>query len=260
MRDIGTVSCARDAMLGRNTTGRRDVEAPVTESKPYEMCRFHPNRSSVFFKTDCLWCQEVPEFSAPVLGVSREMRYDEGMVRSSPWIVLAIMLLLPCGISAEICRPTQPDMLGPFYTPDAPVRSRVGTGYTLTGTVKSSADCSAIPKAKLEFWMAGPDGEYADAYRAILVADASGAYRFESHVPPAYFGRPPHIHLRVSAPGFRTLVTQHYPAKGGTSAVFDIVLIPEAGRNRKQKGSGLSKSSVFSVIAAGPVFFLLVGS
>jgi protocatechuate 3,4-dioxygenase beta subunit len=49
----------------------------------------------------------------------------------------------------------------------------------------------------LELWLAGPDGEYADAYRATVIADAQGRYRFASHAPAAYAGRPPHLHLRV---------------------------------------------------------------
>jgi hypothetical protein len=33
------------------------------------------------------------------------------------------------------CKPTQPDMLGPFYEPGAPVRPSVGSGYVLSGAV-----------------------------------------------------------------------------------------------------------------------------
>jgi protocatechuate 3,4-dioxygenase beta subunit len=130
------------------------------------------------------------------------------------------------GSWAATCTPTEPDMLGPFYKPDAPVRSSVGKGHVLKGVVRSSADCSPIPGAVLELWLAGPDGEYDDAHRATIIAEASGAYRFESSVPPTYYGRPPHIHLRVSAKGFKTLVTQHYPAYGKTEEVFDLVLAP----------------------------------
>jgi protocatechuate 3,4-dioxygenase beta subunit len=78
----------------------------------------------------------------------------------------------------------------------------------------------------VELWLAGPKGEYDDAHRATIIADASGAYRFESNAPPPYYGRPPHIHLQVSAKGFSTLVTQHYPAARTKEAVFDIVLVP----------------------------------
>ncbi|MBI4734777.1 MAG: hypothetical protein HY766_01745 [candidate division NC10 bacterium] len=40
-----------------------------------------------------------------------------------------------------------------------------------------------------------------------------------------YFGRPPHVHVRVTAPGHRTLVTQLYPTPGQTTLAADFVLI-----------------------------------
>jgi len=125
------------------------------------------------------------------------------------------------------CLPTPPDALGPFYEPGAPVRDKVGEGYLLSGVVRSSDGCAPIPGAQIEIWMAGPDGNYTDDYRAILFSDENGAYRFESHFPPPYSGRPPHHHLMVSAEGYQTLVTQHYPIQGETEATFDIVLVPD---------------------------------
>jgi catechol 1,2-dioxygenase len=127
---------------------------------------------------------------------------------------------------AETCRPTEPDMLGPFYKSDAPVRSSVGKGYVITGKVKSAADCSAIKNARIEFWLVNPEGSYDDDHRAIVFSDATGSYRFESNAPKPYFERPPHIHIRVSAEGHSTLVTQHYPEKGKTRATLDLVLLP----------------------------------
>ena len=132
----------------------------------------------------------------------------------------------PLPAAAYECPPTAPDMKGPFYKPDAPLRASVGEGYLLTGTVKSAANCAPIAKAAIEFWMVNPEGEYDDAHRATVVADESGNYRFESHNPPDYAFRPPHIHLRVAASGFAPLVTQHYPEKDATKARFDLVLIP----------------------------------
>jgi hypothetical protein len=49
------------------------------------------------------------------------------------------------------CKPTQPDMLGPFYEPGAPVRANVGSGYVLSGTVLSAEECKPIPNARIEF-------------------------------------------------------------------------------------------------------------
>ena len=128
---------------------------------------------------------------------------------------------------ATTCEPTAPDALGPFYEPGAPQRSSVGQGYVLSGVVMSSEDCAPLARAQIEFWLAGPNGEYDDDHRATLLADESGAYRFESNIPVPYSGRPPHIHLRVTAEGYAELVTQHYPARGQTEATFDLVLIPQ---------------------------------
>jgi catechol 1,2-dioxygenase len=128
--------------------------------------------------------------------------------------------------SAAGCEPTQPDMLGPFYEPNAPVRSSVGSGYVLTGAVLSADGCEPVRDARIEFWLANPRGEYDDAHRATVFAGERGRYRFESNVPVSYGGRPPHIHVRVTAPGYRDLVTQHYPDAGQTEANFDPVLEP----------------------------------
>ena len=124
------------------------------------------------------------------------------------------------------CPPTEPDSLGPFYEPDAPLRSSVGKGYVLTGTVKSAADCAPIPEAAIELWLANPEGVYDDRHRATVHSDDSGSYRFESNPPVDYGYRPPHIHMRVTAVGFKPLVTQHYPGVKTPGTHFDLVLIP----------------------------------
>ena len=125
------------------------------------------------------------------------------------------------------CAPTQPDMLGPYFTPGAPTRAVVGEGYVLEGVVRTADGCAPVANAVIEVWQAGADGEYRDEYRATLTSDADGYYRFQGPFPAPYAGRPSHIHLRITAPGFRELVTQHYPQNSATSAVFDLILQPE---------------------------------
>jgi protocatechuate 3,4-dioxygenase beta subunit len=128
------------------------------------------------------------------------------------------------------CEPTQSDMLGPFYEPGAPVRTSVGRGHLLSGAVLAAGDCEPVRNARIEFWLANPRGEYDDAHRATVFSGQRGRYRFESNVPVPYGGRPPHIHVRATAPGFEELVTQHYPEPGHTDADFDLVLVPKRGR------------------------------
>jgi catechol 1,2-dioxygenase len=149
------------------------------------------------------------------------------VTRSVPTLLLAALALGPTApdAAAQRCRATPPDSLGPFYEPGAPVRSRVGTGgYVLRGRVLSLTTCRPIARARIEFWLVNEQGEYDDAHRATVVAGRDGRYRFESNKPVGYSGRPPHIHIRVAARGFRTLVTQHYPRAAPTSAVFPLVL------------------------------------
>lgn len=144
-------------------------------------------------------------------------------------IILCVFFLLSSfpAIAGNQCNPTEPDMLGPFYKAGAPERSQVGEGYILSGVVRSSRDCSPIPDATIEFWLAGPDGRYGDDYRATVHSGSEGEYSFESNPPGPYYGRPPHIHIRVSAKGFKTLITQHYPKEKADRASLDLVLIPE---------------------------------
>ena len=124
------------------------------------------------------------------------------------------------------CTPTPADALGPFYKPGAPLRDSVGKGYVLSGKVMSASGCVPLAGSVIEFWLAGPEGDYLDAYRATMKAKPDGSYRFECAPPPPYERRPPHIHIRVTAPGHQTLVTQHYPASGTRSGFMDLVLIP----------------------------------
>lgn len=147
------------------------------------------------------------------------------MVRTAAFLLAALAFgAVSVGSdAASRCAPTRADSLGPFYEPGAPVRSRVGTGYVMRGRVLTTG-CRSIARARVEFWLANPQGTYDDAHRATVIASRTGGYRFGSNRPPAYQGRPPHIHVRVTARGFRTLVTQHYPKAGSNTAVFNLVL------------------------------------
>jgi protocatechuate 3,4-dioxygenase beta subunit len=93
--------------------------------------------------------------------------------------------------------------------------------------VLAAEECRPIPNAKIEFWLANPRGDYDDAHRATVYVSERGRYRLESNVPVYYGGRPPHIHVRVGAPGYEELVTQHYPERGQRKANFDLVLVEE---------------------------------
>jgi protocatechuate 3,4-dioxygenase beta subunit len=125
------------------------------------------------------------------------------------------------------CTPTAPDAEGPFYKPNAPERASIGRGLVVAGTVRTAGSCAPIPRARVEWWQANSQGEYDDAHRASQTADGEGRYRFETSLPGVYPGRPPHLHVRVVAPGHRPLTTQLYPQPGQTEIPFDFVLRPQ---------------------------------
>lgn len=132
----------------------------------------------------------------------------------------------PFGVGApQPCSPTPHGDTTTSPIDDAPLRSSVGTGHVLSGVVRSSKDCTPIEKAKIIFWVAGPNGKYDDDHRAAIITDSRGTYRFESNYPGLYGSRPvPHIHLYATATRYGDLETEYFPPKGATEGTFDLVL------------------------------------
>jgi protocatechuate 3,4-dioxygenase beta subunit len=151
-------------------------------------------------------------------------RWRRSLVLSA---ALILALAVPPASPQRACAPTAPDMEGPFYKPNAPERASTGRGLTVSGTVRSAADCAPLPGARLEWWSADSRGRYDDAHRATQAADGAARYRYETDPPGRYPGRPPHLHVRVSASGHRALITQLYPKPGQTAVELDFVLVPE---------------------------------
>ena len=141
--------------------------------------------------------------------------------------LLAAALHAPVSAQSTPCAPTAPDMLGPFYKPDARERSVTGHGLVVRGTVRSAKGCTPLPGARLEWWSADTRGEYQDELRATQRTGTDGAFTYETVAPGRYPGRPPHVHVKISAPGHRTLVTQLYPRDGQRAIATDFVLLSE---------------------------------
>jgi protocatechuate 3,4-dioxygenase beta subunit len=146
--------------------------------------------------------------------------------------LMAIVIALALGpvvppVSAQACPPTKPDMLGPFYVAGAPERSKTGDGLRVEGAVRSTRECKALPGAKIEWWAANPRGEYDEAHRATQATDGEGRFRYVTDMPGKYPGRPVHLHVKVTAPGHKVLVTQVYPKPNQVTITQDFVLQPE---------------------------------
>jgi protocatechuate 3,4-dioxygenase beta subunit len=107
---------------------------------------------------------------------------------------------------------------GPYFTPGSPERASLlepgmtGTKLVVTGRVLST-DCQPLPGVTLDFWQADDQGAYDNVgyrLRGHQLTDEAGRYRLETIVPARYPGRPPHIHVKVGAPGQPILTTQLY--------------------------------------------------
>ncbi len=154
---------------------------------------------------------------------------------------------------------TEPTVLGPFYIEAAPPRSfgdsilddplTGGTPLVLHGTVKD-LDSHPIPQATIEVWQVQPNGLYdieenvqKRNLRGVFLIGEDGRYEIGTVRPVDYTipddgpvgemlratgrlsWRPAHIHLKVAAPGFKTLVTHVFDETSpwlGQDAVFGV--------------------------------------
>jgi protocatechuate 3,4-dioxygenase beta subunit len=121
---------------------------------------------------------------------------------------------------------TTTDILGPFYRPEAPVRSNMmvkgstGQVVMLKGKIKHKDCTTPLKNACVELWHCDEKGVYDNEsadfrYRARTYCDDKGNYEFKTILPVPYdVGnnnfRPAHFHMLISAPGYQALITQLY--------------------------------------------------
>lgn len=125
--------------------------------------------------------------------------------------------------------PTTTDILGPYYRPDAPMRSNIvpigssGTPMTLSGTIFGHDGQGPLQNALVEIWQCDEKEQYDNIseeyrFRGAQMTGADGRYIFQTIVPVPYLinpnvadsFRPAHIHMRVSVPNEQDLITQIY--------------------------------------------------
>lgn len=122
--------------------------------------------------------------------------------------------------AAPRLQPTGKDIEGPFYVPGAPFRDRLSTrqpALLLSGTV-TDTDGNPLPGAVLDFWQADEAGVYdLDGFnlRGKLKTDDEGRYHLQTIRPGNYpisdtEYRCAHIHVKVTAEGYKPLTTQLY--------------------------------------------------
>ena len=160
---------------------------------------------------------------------------------------------------------TTTDVLGPFYRPDAPLRTNLiikgapGQEVILQGRVKHKDCTTPYKNAKVELWHCGADGKYDNTsteyqFRATTYCDEQGAYEFQTILPVPYdvgngHFRPAHFHLLISAPGYQSLVTQLYFTGDAYIATDSSSASPTAKRRilDVKQGAGGKKMVTFDM-------------
>jgi len=158
----------------------------------------------------------------------RKSSFLAGAVPAS-FLVLVLFLgsYVGDGMAAPPCIPTRADAEGPFYIPGAPIRTSTGSGLAIQGRLLGAPDCRPLPGGGIEWWQTGRRGHYDNAHRGRQNVAPDGSYRFVTDFPVVYQGRPPHIHFKAYAPGYRSLTTQLYLRGEEAEVTFDIVLVPQ---------------------------------
>jgi hydroxyquinol 1,2-dioxygenase len=156
--------------------------------------------------------------------------------------VLGLSTLTVTQNSDKAAGVTESTVMGPFYVADAPLVAdgrlageHAGRPCRIAGRV-SALDGSDICGARVEVWHCDGDGLYdvqqgdgqGGHCRGVIETDAQGGFELQTVVAPSHrvaadgpvgrlLGatashpwRPAHVHFRISAPGFKTLVTHLY--------------------------------------------------
>lgn len=126
--------------------------------------------------------------------------------------------------------PTTESTEGPFFKAGSPEKASLvtagmeGTRIQLIGLVQTRS-CKPVAGVKVDIWQANAKGEYDNngyTLRGYVLTDTNGQYRIETIVPGQYPGRTPHIHVKVTPPGGRTLTTQLYMPNVSTNSSDSI--------------------------------------
>jgi len=169
--------------------------------------------------------------------INKSRRY---LLKLSAFICLIGSTVAGCRINSLLRIPTPTEVKGPFY----PVEDQTDKDFDLTkvddrkgiadgqhiivlGHI-TTIDNNPITGANIEIWQANARGRYNHPNDpspqpldlnfqgwAVISSEENGAFRFKTVMPGAYpasesWIRPPHIHFKISKPGYATLITQMY--------------------------------------------------
>ena len=185
--------------------------------------------------TEAEWLKGI-EFLTQTGHITNAQRQE--FILLSDVLGLSMLTVVMNNQKPDVC--TQATVLGPFHVEDAPhydlgddvANGAQGQPCQVQGSVKG-VQGEAVAHARIEVWQSDEKGlydvQYADRTqhqaRGILTADAQGRFHFKSILAMPYpiphdgpVGqllqatarhpwRPAHLHFKIEAPGYETLIT-----------------------------------------------------
>ena len=121
------------------------------------------------------------------------------------------------------CRATQSNPGGTNnHIPDAPERDSLGSGFVITGLVRSAAGCRPLEGVRVQVWLATETGGEQDN-RASVRTGADGRYRIETDPTVPQFGEP-NIHVGYDDDEYRAVFIRRVVDLDDERAVVNLTL------------------------------------
>ncbi|HEV2777626.1 MAG TPA: hypothetical protein VGV90_18695 [Solirubrobacteraceae bacterium] len=108
------------------------------------------------------------------------------------------------------------------YIPDAPERDSLGSGFVITGLVRSAAGCRPLEGVRIQVWLATQTGGEQDN-RASVRTGADGRYRIETDPTVPQFGEP-NIHVGYDDERYRGVFIRRVVDLDDDRAVVNLTL------------------------------------
>ena len=121
------------------------------------------------------------------------------------------------------CKATQSNPGGTNnYIPDAPERDSLGSGFVITGLVRSADGCRPLEGVRIQVWLATETGGEQDN-RASVRTGSDGRYRIETDPTVPQFGEP-NIHVGYDDEKYREVFIRRVVDLDDERAVVNLTL------------------------------------
>ncbi len=108
------------------------------------------------------------------------------------------------------------------YIPAAPRRASLGSGFVITGLVRSAAGCRPLEGVRIQVWLATQTGGEQDN-RASVRTGSDGRYRIETDPTVPQFGEP-NIHVGYDDDAYGEVFIRRVVDLDDERAVVDLTL------------------------------------